>query len=243
MIARPFVFALALYLVLGPNAPVRAQDPANQGSVDPDAPGSIQAPPSQALLLAELDRRRPEDTSPFFANREVSDFMNTAAGQALSEQRTVAVYPNTASYDSVDAIFGNFARGLVRSLPFRRESAGQMTALEVVPGTTFVLADRREISATLTVKNQSNKLIALDFDTDQRFDFVIKDASGRELERWSNDRNFAQQQGVVMVNPQERITYTATLSTRDMEAGQTYFLEGSIAGNPDFVHVVELQPR
>jgi hypothetical protein len=169
--------------------------------------------------------------------------MNTAAGQALSEQRTVAVYPNTASYDSVDAIFGNFARGLVRSLPFRRESAGQMTALEVVPGTTFVLADRREISATLTVKNQSNKLIALDFDTDQRFDFVIKDASGRELERWSNDRNFAQQQGVVMVNPQERITYTATLSTRDMEAGQTYFLEGSIAGNPDFVHVVELQPR
>jgi hypothetical protein len=220
-----------------------AQIPATEDGVDPAAPRSIQAPATQALLLAELDRRRPEDTSPFFAVQEVSDFMNTEAGRQLSEQRTVAVYPNTATYDSADAIFGNFARNLGRAIPFRRSSPEKMTSLEVTPGNTFLLSERREISATLSVKNPGRKLIALDFDTDQRFDFVIKDASGKELERWSNDRNFAQQQGVVMVNPEEKITYTATLSTRDMEAGQTYYLEGSIAGNPDYVHVVELQPR
>jgi hypothetical protein len=202
----------------------------------------VTAPPSQELLLAELDKRRPDDTSPFFALREEAAFFNTEAGRELADSRRVAVYPNTAGQDSVAYLFKQFASGLGKSFRFGPEKPGRMTGMTVLPGTGFKLEDRREITATLSVTNHGNRLLALEFPTSQRYDFVLRDSVGAVLERWSDDRTFPGEQGVIMVNPGERIEYSATLSTREMQPGQTYLLEGSIAGNPEFTHQIQVTP-
>lgn len=225
--------------------PPLAPPAATSDSAD-SAPAAASSPsprPSQALLLAELDKRRPDEASPFFALRERAAFFNTEAGRQVADQRRVAVYPNTAGNDTVSHTVGQFVRGLTKSIRIFPEKPARMTSLTVLPGPTFSLEDRREIAATLTITNHGNKLLALEFPTNQRFEFVILDDLGVEIARWSEDRNFTDEAGVIMVNPEERIQYTASLPTRDMVAGQNYTLRASIAGHPDFTHSLTLEPR
>jgi len=199
-------------------------------------------PQSQELLLAELDRRRPDEHSPFFANREVARFVNSPAGRRMIEEQGVPVYPNTVGKDSVDHMFRSFFKGLVGSIRFGPPQASRMLELKITPGTTFPLSERREISAALQLTNENLDLLRLYFPSGQRFDFLIRDGSGAVLEQWSNDRSFEEAEGVVMINPGEKIQYSATLSTREMEAGQPYILEAQIAGHPEFTRSVTLQP-
>lgn len=212
----------------------------------PEATANEETPavqPSQALLLAELDKRRPDENSPFFTLRERAEFFNTEEGQIIADQNRVAVYPNTAGNTTVSHAVGEFVSGLTRSFRFWPEKPSRMTSLTVVPGALFSLEDRREIAATLSVTNHGNRLLALEFPTTQRFDFVIVDDAGAEIARWSEDRNFNEEQGVIMVNPQERVDYTANLPTRDMEAGRNYTLTATIANHPEFSHSMTLEPR
>jgi hypothetical protein len=217
---------------------VHAQAPAESG----EAALPATAPPSPELLLEELDKRRPDENSPFFALREDAAFFNTEEGRRVADSRRVAVYPNTAGQASVAYWFQQFGQGMAKSFRFGKEKPGRMTALEVTPGTSFKLEDRREITASLSVTNHGNQLLSLEFPTIQRFDFVIRDAAGAVIERWSDDRSFAQEQGVIMVNPGERIQYEGLLATRELVAGQVYTLEAGIAGHPEFAHQVQLTP-
>jgi hypothetical protein len=215
---------------------IRAQSPSPSPSPSP-------TPLTEALLLAELDRRRPDEISPFFANRETEAFLSSAAGRRLTDQEGLATYPNTAAYDSADRIFGKFFRGLSRSVRFGPEKPSSMLSLKVDPSTDFPLAERREISATLTITNYDRKLLRLFFSTTQRFDFIITDPSGKEIERWSNDRAFQTTEGVVMINPNEKVQYSTFIPTRDMQAGQTYTLRAELADNPEFATSTSLNPR
>jgi len=231
-----FLFLLAGTLLM--SGTLRAQQP----TTGEEEALPVAAPPSRELLLAELDKRRPDESSPFFALREQDAFFNTVAGQQLADSRRVAVYPNTAGQDNVTYLFKQFGQGLAKSFRFGKEKPGRMTGLEIIPGTRFQLEERREITASLSVTNHGNSLLALEFSTQQRFDFVVRDSMGTVIERWSDDRSFAQEQGVIMVNPGERIEYSATLATREMKAGQIYTLEGTVAGHPDFTHQLEIMP-
>jgi hypothetical protein len=200
-------------------------------------------PLADALLLAELDRRRPDEVSPFFAVKEAESYLSSPEARRRAEQEGVAIYPNTASYDSADRIFGGFFRSLTRSVRFGPEKPASMLNLAVKPEPDFLLADRREISATLTITNHGRKLLRLFFPTTQRFDFVIRDSSGREVERWSNDRPFETKDGIVMINPNEKVEYSAFLPTRELQAGETYTLQAEIAGNAEFATSILLKPR
>lgn len=200
------------------------------------------APQSQELLLAELDRRRPDEHSPFFANQELAQFVNSPAGRRMIEEQGVGIYPNTAGTESVDKMFGSFFKGLVSSFRFGPPQTSKMLELKVTPGSSFTLSDRREISASLQLTNENRDLLRLYFPSGQRFDFVIRDGTGAVLEQWSNDRSFEEAEGVVMINPGEKIEYSATLSTREMEAGQTYLLEAQVSGHPEYTRSITLQP-
>ena len=225
---------LPLAALLAASFPASAQQPGDSPSANL---------PSQELLLLELDRRRPDEMSPFFANREVERLMSSPEGRRMVENQGVAVYPNTATYDSVDRIFGSFFRGMFRSVRIAGQPPMSLVALEVTPGTTFLLESRREIGATFAVSNRTRKLMRLDFPSGQRFDLILRDASGTILERWSDDRAFEEREGVVMINPDEKIEYSGSISTRDMKAGEKYLLEGTLSGNPEFTQTVVLDPQ
>ncbi len=227
-----FLFCLLFF------AFVLSELPAQSGSPSPSP-----TPLSNALLLAELDRRRPDEMSPFFATQEAESFLTSPAGRRIADQEGVAIYPNTASYDSADRIFGGFFRSLSRSVRFGGEKPGSMLKLSVNPEPAFALAERREISATLTITNHTRKLMRLFFPSTQRFDFVLVDENGKEIERWSNDRAFESKEGVVMINPSEKVEYSAFVPTRDMQVGQVYTLRAELADNPEFATSVTLKPR
>jgi hypothetical protein len=87
------------------------------------------------------------------------------------------------------------------------------------------LSEVRLIKVTLQVANATKKLIQLEFPTTQRIEVIIRNPVGKLVEQWSEDRTFANEPGMVSINPGERLEYTVNLSTRDMVAGETYTVE------------------
>lgn len=88
------------------------------------------------------------------------------------------------------------------------------------------LSDVRSFKVTLQLANKGKKLAQLDFPTTQRIEVLVKDATGKTIEQWSEDHAFENEPTLVAINPSERLEYVATIATRDMQAGQTYTVEG-----------------
>jgi Intracellular proteinase inhibitor len=92
------------------------------------------------------------------------------------------------------------------------------------------LADTRAIEARLVLINRTKNTINLYFNDSHRYDFILRDATGKKLVQWSDDQPVNQNLGTAIMNPQERAEFTGTVSTRDMVAGRTYTLEGLVVG-------------
>jgi hypothetical protein len=58
------------------------------------------------------------------------------------------------------------------------------------PGVVYVMAPTAKMKAKLTVRNVTDKGIELEFHSGQQYDFIIRDAKGKELIRWSADMGF-----------------------------------------------------
>ncbi|NIP59516.1 MAG: hypothetical protein GWM92_10830 [Gemmatimonadetes bacterium] len=81
------------------------------------------------------------------------------------------------------------------------------------------------ISMTLRVENESAELIAFEFTSAQRYDFLVMDSEGDELWRWSEGRMFTMALGTETVEPGETLAYTETLGEGLPEPGR-YRIEG-----------------
>jgi hypothetical protein len=106
----------------------------------------------------------------------------------------------------------------------------------------FSLDDRREITVTYIVSNRTNSIMKLDFPNAQRIEIKVTDPTGKVIERWSDDRFFAETTGVVMINPDERIEYVERVPTREMQPGVTYTIEASVPNYPEFTRSVQVTP-
>jgi len=88
------------------------------------------------------------------------------------------------------------------------------------------LGDVRTVKVTLQLANRGKKLQQLDFPTTQRIEVLVKDATGKLIERWSEDQAFQNEPTLVAINPGERLEYMANVATRDLHAGQAFTIEG-----------------
>jgi hypothetical protein len=107
----------------------------------------------------------------------------------------------------------------------------------------FDLKERREITVTLTLTNGSDRQIRITFPTSQRIELLLKDKTGKVIERWSHDRSFAPLEEVVAVNPHESIAYSQRLPTREMRRLETYTLEASLFNNPQYTQNIFIRPQ
>jgi hypothetical protein len=101
---------------------------------------------------------------------------------------------------------------------------------QLVPSIAIVpqpvkLSDARTFKVTLQLTNKGRKLVQLDFPTTQRIEVLVKDATGRRVEQWSEDQAFQNEPTLVTINPGERLEYVASVATRDLKAGETYTVE------------------
>lgn len=177
----------------------------------------------------------PDEGSVFFAERQEAKFAMTQEGQELQELNTVATYPRSKeSPDSVAAMFSRFFTDMFSSVKLGRLRPEKTTqAIEIEPS-QFSMGERRELDATYTVRNNTNKIIRLDFNTTQRIDILTFDPSGKIVEKWSEDRLFLLQEGVVIINPKERIEYSEKVATREMKPSEPYTIKADIIGYPDY---------
>jgi hypothetical protein len=104
------------------------------------------------------------------------------------------------------------------------------------------LSDTRALEVHLQLINRSKKAINLFFNDSRKYDFILRDPSGKKLAQWSDDQPVTQSAGYVIINPSERAEFVGNVSTRDMVAGRTYTLEATVVGYDRMRQVIQLAP-
>jgi hypothetical protein len=92
------------------------------------------------------------------------------------------------------------------------------------------LSDTRALEVHLELINRTRKPITLTFNDSRKYDFILRDSTGRKLAQWSDDQPLSQTPGYVIINPSERAEFVGNVSTRDMVAGRTYTVESFVVG-------------
>ncbi len=181
----------------------------------------------------------PDEASPFFLTSVVDD-----ANYQRIESPSKG-YPRVPrrEYDSALGKVSHFFTDMFADVKLGSAS-GQLeeASLQVDPGSP-VIKDQREIEVTYTVRNNSKSLARLDFPTTQRIEILTYNSSGAIVDRWSDDRAFKPEEGIVVINPRERIEFREKISTRDMRPAETYKTQASLKSEPDFVVEQTVTPR
>ena len=165
----------------------------------------------------------PDENSPFFMHPKNSertrdvDYAGHESGSSLAE------YPLSRSSDvTVLGQIKGFFGGMFSSVNFGPiRKAPTTEKLEVDPA-KFSLQDRREVNVTYTIRNNTKNISRLEYPTTQRIDILTYDSKGLVIDRWSDDRAFQPEDGIVIINPKERIEYQEKIPTREMKAGESY---------------------
>jgi hypothetical protein len=117
------------------------------------------------------------------------------------------------------------------------------TASLVVSPQDPVLKDQRELAVTYTVRNNAKEMTRLEFPSGQRIEILARTQTGSVVERWSDDRSFEKEEGIVVINPRERIEYQEKISTRELRSGQAYTVEAALKTQPDYAISQPVNPR
>jgi hypothetical protein len=118
---------------------------------------------------------------------------------------------------------------------------GAEMRLKIVP--EFVrLSDTRSLEAHLLLINRSRKPVNLIFSDSRKYDFILRDATGKKLAQWSDDQPVTQTASYVIINPSERAEFVGNISTRDMSAGRLYTLEAMVVGYDKMRLTLEISP-
>ena len=106
-----------------------------------------------------------------------------------------------------------------------------------------MLSETREVKVTVTLANKGKKLAQLAFPTNQRIEVLVKNKAGKKLVQWSEDQAFFAEPTLITINPGERLEYAATVSTRDLVAGETYTVEAFFPSYGELRQTLGLAPE
>jgi hypothetical protein len=96
--------------------------------------------------------------------------------------------------------------------------------LQITPQ-TVKLSEVRQLGVKATLANLSKRPVALDFPTNQRIEIYLMDSAGHILAKWSDNHAITEKPGTILVNPQERIEYSETISTRELTPNKVFIAE------------------
>jgi len=181
----------------------------------------------------------PDENSPFFSDREAARQERQQAarkeiGSGLNAEG-LAIYPKVrGSNDSSTAIFTRFFTEMFSSIKIGRLTQGPTTENLAIDPQEFSLASRREVNATYTLRNNTKKIMRIDYPTKQRLEILTKDTNGTVIDRWSDDRVFENKEDIIFINPNERIQYSEQIPTREMKPHDTYEITAEVPDHPDY---------
>jgi len=180
----------------------------------------------------------PEAESPFFVLKEEFNPDTIPGKQRISQQ-----YPRSKGATvNAGKIFTSFFTDMFASVKIGVSEEARASSQLTIEPKKLSLDDRREFTVNYVVSNKTGDIMKLDFPNAQRIEITVSDPAGKVIERWSDDRFFAEATGVVMVNPGERIEYVERIPTREMQPGMTYTVEAAVPNYPDFTRSVQITP-
>ncbi|HEU5246325.1 MAG TPA: BsuPI-related putative proteinase inhibitor [Candidatus Udaeobacter sp.] len=101
---------------------------------------------------------------------------------------------------------------------------GLTVDLQIAPQ-TIKLSEVRQLGIKLTLANVSKRPVTLDFPTNQRIEIYLMNSEGNILTKWSDNHAIAEKPATILINPQERIEYNETISTRDLTPNKVFIAE------------------
>lgn len=96
--------------------------------------------------------------------------------------------------------------------------------LQITPQ-TVKLSEVRQLAVKITLANLSKRPVPLDFPTNQRIEIYLKDSGGDVLAKWSDNHAITEKPVTIVINPQERIEYSETISTRELTPNKVFIAE------------------
>src|SRR5438876_632152 len=96
--------------------------------------------------------------------------------------------------------------------------------LQITPQ-TVKLSEVRQLGIKVTLANLSKRPVALDFPTNQRIEIYLINSAGDILTKWSDNHAIAEKPATILVNPQERIEYSETISTRELTPKKVFIAD------------------
>lgn len=196
--------------------------------------------------IAAFSLRPPDEASPFFSDRELARIERTRQARGDLRGATgpneTAMYPATGGERSAGRILSSFFTSMFSSVRIGRLGRQTPDAEITLDPMDFSLADRREVETIFLVRNNGRKILRFDYPTTQRFDLSVRNGTGEVVERWSDDRAFSPEEGIVFINPGERIEYREKIPTRDMQPGVFNEVTAEVANHPDYSAVKRFTP-
>ncbi len=96
--------------------------------------------------------------------------------------------------------------------------------LQITPQ-TVKLSEVRQLGIRVTLANLSKRPVPLDFPTNQRIEIYLMDSGGNILTKWSDNHAITEKPATILVNPQERVEYSETISTRELTPNKVFIAE------------------
>jgi len=186
----------------------------------------------------------PDENSPFFADPLSAARTRNADYAGRDANDTIAEYPQSRSTSgSAVAQIKGFFGGMFSSVNLGPIRTAPTTEKLVVEPSKFSLQDRREVTVTYSIRNNTKAISRLEYPTTQRIDILTYDSKGIVIDRWSDDRAFQPEEGIVVINPKERIEYQEKIPTREMKAGGSYRVETFTTSSEKFRSDKQITPE
>jgi hypothetical protein len=97
-----------------------------------------------------------------------------------------------------------------------------IVAGKIEPSVANLSGEGSKISFTYELKNQTEKVVELSFNTSQKFDYVLKDQSGKVIKFYSENKDFLQVISKISLKQGE--VYKIPITIEDVKPGK-YLLE------------------
>jgi hypothetical protein len=138
----------------------------------------------------------------------------------------------SAMWDTTKSV-GTKTAQAVKS-PFSRKGADEIPAVTAwrnlavsmkLEPAQVRLPETHVIDVTMSVVNKGKQAVQLEFPSSVRIEVVVKADGGKIVSRWSDDQRVEKEPGILLINPSERLEYSAKISTREMSAGRQFEIE------------------
>ena len=116
-----------------------------------------------------------------------------------------------------------------------RKLRGLILDLQVSPQPVR-LSEVRQMEVKVTVTNMGNRMIPLDFPTDQRIEIQLLNAADAVLTKWSENHAIKDKFGTILINPGEHVEYKENIATRDLTPGRVFTADVFLPKYPE-LHV------